>query len=265
MLNEHHGLDLDPVDVARLVERTEGWAAGLYMAALSLRGRDDAHDFIATFAGDDRNVVDYLTTEVLNGQSAEVHDFLLSTSVLDRLCPELCDAVTGTSGSAALLRQMEDSNSFVIALDDKRHWYRYHHLFRDLLLHELRVTDPDREVTAHRRAAAWMRDHGDTSEAILHTIAAGDVAEAVEMVAAAWRPYSYIGRTRRSGPGWKLCRRRSIAATHACVSPAPSQRSAWGTSTRSGRGSTGGARARSRAVPRRILLGRRRSAPVFVA
>ncbi len=192
LLNDQHGLDLDPIDVARLVERTEGWAAGLYMAALSLRGRDDAHAFIATFAGDDRNVVDYLTTEVLNGQPPAVHDFLLSTSVLDRLCPDLCDAVTGTSGSAALLRQMEDSNSFVIALDDKRHWYRYHHLFRDLLLHELDVTDPDRKVTAHRRAAAWTRDHGDTSEAILHTIAAGDVAEGVEMVAAAWRPYSYI-------------------------------------------------------------------------
>ena len=192
LLNDHHGLDLDPVDVARLVERTEGWAAGLYMAALSLRGRDDAHDFIATFAGDDRNVVDYLTTEVLNGQSADVHDFLLSTSVLDQLCPELCDAVTDRGGSAGLLRRMEDSNSFVIALDDKRRWYRYHHLFRDLLLHELRVTDPDRALTAHRRAAGWLLGQGDTSEAILHTIAAGDVAEAVEMVAAAWRPYSYI-------------------------------------------------------------------------
>ncbi len=164
------------------------------MAALSLRGRDDAHDFIARFAGDDRNVVDYLTTEVLSGQSADVYDFLLPTSVLERLSPRLCDAVTGGSGSGELLRQMEDSNSFVIALDDKRQWYRYHHLFRDLLRHELLVVDPERAVEAHRRAAHWLHDHGDITEAILHTIAAGDIAEAVEMVAASWRPLSYVGR-----------------------------------------------------------------------
>ena len=196
LLNEHRGLALDPADVSRLVDRTEGWPAGLYMAALSLRGRDDAHDFIAMFAGDDRNVVDYLTTEVLSGQSADAHAFLLATSVLERLCPALCDEVTGGNGSAEMLRQMEDSNSFVIALDDKRQWYRYHHLFRDLLRHELLVTDPDRTTEAHRRAARWLSEHGDISEAIFHTIAAGDISEAVEMVAEAWRPLSYVGSHR---------------------------------------------------------------------
>ncbi len=193
LLNDLRGLGLDPADVSRLVDRTEGWPAGLYMAALSLRDRDDAHDFIALFAGDDRNVVDYLTTEVLNGQSADAHEFLLVTSVLERLTPALCDEVTGHVGSAEILRQMEDSNSFVIALDDKRQWYRYHHLFRDLLRHELLVTDPDRTVEAHRRAAGWLRVHGDISEAIFHTIAAGDIPEAVELVAEAWRPLSYLG------------------------------------------------------------------------
>ncbi len=193
LLNEQQGLGLDPADVALLVERTEGWPAGLYMAALSLRGRDDAHDFIATFAGDDRNVVDYLTSEVLNGQPADVQTFLLPTSLLERLSADLCDAVTGGTGSAEILRQMEESNSFVVALDNRRHWYRYHHLFRDLLRHELLVTDPERAVEVHRRAAHWLHGAGDTSEAILHTIAAGDIADAVEMVAAAWRPLSYVG------------------------------------------------------------------------
>ena len=193
LLNDHQGLGIERVDVSRLVERTEGWPAGLYLAALSLRGRSDAPEFIATFAGDDRNVVDYLTSEVLAGQSADVYDFLLSTSVLEQLSPELCDEVTGTSGSAALLREIEGSNAFLIALDSRREWYRYHHLFRDLLRNELAITDPGRAVDAHRRAAAWLSGRGETSEAIMHTIAAGDTPDAVEMVAESWRPLSYSG------------------------------------------------------------------------
>ena len=193
LLNEQLGLDLDSEDVSRLVERTEGWPAGLYLAALSLRGRADPHEFVEAFAGDERNVVDYLTTEVLSGLSAEVHDFLLSTSVLERLCASLCDEVTGTTGAARLLREIEVSNAFLIALDNRREWYRYHHLFRDLLRNELQFTDPGRVVDVNRRAGRWLRERGEASEAILHTIAAGDLTEAVELVASSWRPLSYTG------------------------------------------------------------------------
>ncbi len=193
MLNQKQGLALDRAQVSRLVDRTEGWPAGLYLAALSLRGREDTEEFIEAFAGDERNVVDYLTTEVLAGLSTEVYDFLLTTSVLERLCPSLCDAVTGTGGAARLLRDIEVSNAFLIALDNRREWYRYHHLFRDLLRNELLFTDPDRAAEANRRASQWLREHDQTSEAIHHAIAAGDSAEAVEMVASSWRPLAYAG------------------------------------------------------------------------
>jgi len=173
LLVAHHGLLLDHSDVVRLVERTEGWPAGLYLAALSLADRQDLRDFIDAFAGDDRNVVDYLTTEVLAGQTAETRAFLLSTSVLDRLCAPLCDQVVGGAGSATVLRDIERSNSFLIALDNRREWYRYHHLFRELLLNELLSTDPAAAATANRRAAIWLRGRGLVSEAISHLVAAG--------------------------------------------------------------------------------------------
>src|SRR4029079_12037452 len=115
-------------------------------------------EFIEAFAGDERNVVDYLATEVLSGLSTEVYDFLLTTSVLERLCPSLCDAVTRTGGAARLLRQIEVSNAFLIALDARREWFRYHHLFRDLLRNELLFTDPDRAADANRRAGRWLRE-----------------------------------------------------------------------------------------------------------
>ena len=186
LLVAHHGLLLDHSDVVRLVERTEGWPAGLYLAALSLADRQDLRDFIDAFAGDDRNVVDYLTTEVLAGQTAETRAFLLSTSVLDRLCAPLCDQVVGGAGSATVLRDIERSNSFLIALDNRREWYRYHHLFRELLLNELLSTDPAAAATANRRAAIWLRGRGLVSEAISHLVAAGEVEEAGELIASSW-------------------------------------------------------------------------------
>ena len=130
---------------------------------------------------------------MLSGLSAEVHDFLLSTSVLERLCASLCEEVTGTTGAARLLREIEVSNAFLIALDNRREWYRYHHLFRDLLRNKLQFTDPDRVVDVNRRAGRWLRERGEASEAIRHTIAAGDVTEAVELVASSWRPLAYSG------------------------------------------------------------------------
>ena len=136
------GVDLEPDDVARLVSRTEGWAAGLYLAALSLRGRADAAELIGSFAGDDRHIVDYLSTEVLAGQPPEIREFLLRTAVLGRLCGPLCDAVTGGGGSAAVLERIERENLFLVPLDTTREWYRYHHLFGELLRHELERSHP---------------------------------------------------------------------------------------------------------------------------
>ena len=156
LLNEGQALELPLTEIERLVERTEGWPAGLYLAALSLHGRADPHEFIEDFAGDDRHLVDYLTAEVLGGQSDEMREFLLATSILDRFNASLCDAVTLGDRSAQILRDVERSNLFLVPLDDRRHWYRYHHLFADLLRHELRVAAPVKELDLQRRAAAWM-------------------------------------------------------------------------------------------------------------
>ena len=127
------GLDLAPADVAALAARTEGWIASLQLAALSLRDQDDPSGFIAGFAGDDRYVVDYLVEEVLDRQPAELREFLLGTAILDRLTGPLCDAVTGATGGAQMLESLERRNLFVVPLDDQRRWYRYHHLFADVL------------------------------------------------------------------------------------------------------------------------------------
>jgi ATP/maltotriose-dependent transcriptional regulator MalT len=185
-LNDLHGLDLDRADVIRLCELTEGWAAGLYLATLTLRGRTNAHEFIEAFAGDDRHVVDYLSAEVLAGLPEEMRAFLLHTSVLERLCAPLCDAVTDQPGSVLTLHELERSNFFLIPLDTKREWYCYHHLFRELLRHELALAEPEHARMLHRRASAWHRDHGDPSEAIHHATAARDVADASELILRHW-------------------------------------------------------------------------------
>jgi LuxR family maltose regulon positive regulatory protein len=185
-LNDLHGLGLDRGDVIRLRELTEGWAAGLYLATLTIRGRESAHEFIEAFAGNDRHVVDYLSAEVLAGLDEEMRGFLLHTSVLERLCAPLCDAVTDRPGSVLTLHELERSNSFLIPLDTKREWYSYHHLFRELLRHELALAEPEHARTLHRRASAWHREHGDPSEAIHHATAAGDVADASELILRHW-------------------------------------------------------------------------------
>ena len=185
-LNTLHGLGLDRDDVTRLRELTEGWAAGLYLATLAIRDRTSAHDFIEAFAGDDRHVVDYLSSEVLAGLSDETRSFLLQTSVLERLCAPLCDVVTDRPGSARVLDELERSNLFLIPLDTRREWYGYHHLFRELLRHELMFEDPENVKVLHRRASAWHRDHGDPSEAIHHATAAGDVSDTSELILRYW-------------------------------------------------------------------------------
>ena len=185
-LNDLHGLGLDPDDVVRLSELTEGWAAGLYFATLTIRGRPSAHEFIEAFAGDNRHVVDYLSSEVLAGLPEEMRRFLLHTSVLQRLCAPLCDALTDQPGSVKMLHELERSNFFLIPLDAKREWYCYHHLFGDLLRRELAHAEPEQVSILHRRASAWHREFGSTYEAIHHATAAGDVSDASELVLGSW-------------------------------------------------------------------------------
>jgi LuxR family transcriptional regulator, maltose regulon positive regulatory protein len=186
LLNDLNGLGLDHQAVMRLRDRTEGWAAGLYLAALTLRGRADAAAFIQDFAGDDRHVVDYLSTEVLVGQPEEIRVFLLQTCILDRFCASLCDAVTQRHDSRRILRELEASNFFLVPLDTKREWYRYHHLFGELLRQELRLAESHNVPDLHRRACAWHREFGSVSDAIRHAIAAGEVADASEMIFSHW-------------------------------------------------------------------------------
>ncbi|HEX4490271.1 MAG TPA: LuxR C-terminal-related transcriptional regulator [Acidimicrobiia bacterium] len=181
-LNGAMGLELTTGDIATLEARTEGWIAALQLAALSLQGRDDVASFIADFAGDDRFIVDYLAGEVLQRQPESVRQFLLHTSVLDRLQGALCDAVTGTTGSKATLEALDRENLFVIPLDARREWYRYHHLFAEVLRARLLDEEPDAPAELHRRASAWFAAHDEPSDAIRHALAAGDVDRAAELV-----------------------------------------------------------------------------------
>lgn len=214
-LNAAMGLDLAAADVAALEARTEGWVAGLQLAALSLRGRADVAGFIRAFAGDDRYVLDYLVEEVLQRQPAAVRDFLLHTAILDRLSGPLCDAVTGLVGCGARLASLERGNFFVVPLDDRRHWYRYHHLFADVLRAHLLDEQPDRVPELHRRASAWHAQHGEPTEAIPHALAAGDFARAAELIE---RAASAMARNRQQTTvlGWlkalpgALIRRRPV-------------------------------------------------------
>ena len=181
-LDEVMGLDLTAGDVAALEARTEGWIAALQLAALSMQGRSDAAAFIAGFAGDDRYIVDYLVEEVLQRQPEPVRRFLLRTSILTRLSGGSADAVTGEGGGKAMLEQLDRGNLFLVPLDDRREWYRYHHLFADVLLTRLMDEEPDHVSDLHRRASAWYEGHGEPSEAIRHALAAGDVAHAADLM-----------------------------------------------------------------------------------
>jgi LuxR family maltose regulon positive regulatory protein len=181
-LNEVMGLVLTAADVAALEGRTEGWIAALQLAALSMQGREDTAAFIAGFAGDDRYIVDYLAEEVLQRQPGHVQLFLLQTSILDRLSGPLCDAVTGQDGGKAKLAALERGNLFLVPLDDRRRWYRYHQLFADVLQAHLRDEQPDEIPDLHRRASAWYEQNGEPSEAIRHALAAGDFERAADLV-----------------------------------------------------------------------------------
>ena len=194
LLNELLGLELTADDVERLQARTEGWAAGLYLAALSLRSREDRSAFVQAFAGDDRHLVDYLGDEVLTDLVPERRSFLLHTSVLERLSGELCDAVTGGSGGAEMLAGIERSNLFLVPLDRTRSWFRYHHLFAELLRQELERSQPDLVSGLHRRASTWFQSRGEIDEAIIHATAAGEIDKARDLIATHWNAFANEGK-----------------------------------------------------------------------
>ena len=182
LLREATGADLPGTAVAALTARTEGWAAGLQLAGLSLRGQADTAGFVVAFSGSHRYVLDYLTGEVLERQNPQVREFLLETSVLERLSGELCDAVTGRAGGQAMLADVERAGLFLVPLDEVRGWWRYHHLFADLLRARLQAEQPGRVPALHRAAAAWCEEHDLADDAVRHALAAGEAAWAARLV-----------------------------------------------------------------------------------
>ena len=188
------GTQLSEQDVHRLVTRTEGWAAGLQLAALRLKDRADPSAFIERFTGADWHIVNYLGEEVLTSQPSRVRDFLLVTSILNRMCAPLCNALTGRADGAELITEVNRANLFLIPLDDERRWFRYHHLFGGLLRHELARTAPQQPSALHRRAAQWYAENGDPAEAIGHAIASGDDSLTSRLVAAHWRQHFNAGQ-----------------------------------------------------------------------
>jgi LuxR family maltose regulon positive regulatory protein len=182
LMREAVDADLPGTMVAALAARTEGWAAGLQLAGLSLRGQPDVAGFVAAFSGSHRYVLDYLTDEVLEGQTDRVREFLLETSVLERLSGPLCDAVTGRAGGQAMLEQVERANLFLVPLDEVRGWWRYHQLFADLLRARLKQQAPGRAAGLHHNAAAWCEEHGLADDAVRHALAAGDTTWAARLI-----------------------------------------------------------------------------------
>ena len=177
------GIALSDAGVALLHQRTEGWAAGLRLAAISLAGHPDPERFVTEFSGSDRTVAEYLLAEMLDRQPDDVQQLLLGTSLLDRVNGELADLLTGRPGSERILLELEDANAFVVSLDPERRWFRYHHLLGDFLRLELRRTRPEEVPGLHRRAAGWFTQHGQVVDAIRHTQAAGDWSEAARLLA----------------------------------------------------------------------------------
>ena len=213
---------LSEPDLAVLMERTEGWPAGVYLAALSLRGHPSPHTFVRQFTGDNRFVVDFLAQEVLSRQPRKIRQFLTRTSVLGRFCAPLCDAVTGSANSVKILEVLERENLFIVPLDDTRQWFRYHHLFAQVLRGQLMRTEPDLVPALHEKASAWHRLHGSADEAISHAIAAGDFAVAVDLIAGCWYAYVDAGQV-ATVLGWM----RSLGDDQIARSPVAAHCAAW--------------------------------------
>jgi LuxR family maltose regulon positive regulatory protein len=194
LLKEGMQLDIGSGDVLALLEHTEGWPAGIYLAGLSLRGKDDARAFIDSFRGSNRHVVDLLAEEMLNVLPEAEKQFLLQTSVLERMSGSLCDAVVETVGSAKLLHELSHSNLFVVTLTEDEEWYRYNVLFADFLRYELTSTQPELVPVLHRRASTWFEREGFVEAAIRHAIAAGEYGQAGTLIARHWLRYVATGQ-----------------------------------------------------------------------
>ena len=190
------GVTLDGSDLSALHARTEGWPAGVYLAALALRGHPSPHSFSDQFTGNHRFIADFLAEEVLNRQPRDVRRFLLQTSILDRFTAPLCDAVTRRDDSVWLIERLERENLFLIPADEHQVWYRYHHLFAQMLRGQLARAEaqPGLAPLLHQRASAWHRAAGSTEEAITHALSAGDVDEAAELISAHWPDFAAAGR-----------------------------------------------------------------------
>ena len=193
-LNGRLGLDLTVEDVDCLMGKTEGWPAGLYLAALSLQPSSDRHSFVRAFSGSNRHVVDFLVAEVLEAHTPAEQALMLHVSILERLTGPLCDAVMNQEGSAAMLDALSRSNLFLVPLDDEAGWYRFHPVFAQLLRVELERREPGLAPALHRRAYSWHRDHGTTDEAIRHAVAAKAYAGAVELIETFWISYANMWR-----------------------------------------------------------------------
>ena len=185
-LNRGMGLNLSAENVAALEARTEGWIAGLQLAAISMQGRLDVAGFIGSFTGSHRFVLDYLMEEVLRRQPERIRNFLLETSLLDRLNGSLCNALTDQTDGQTLLETLERGNLFVIPLDDQREWYRYHHLFAEVLQAHLKEAQADRVAEIHRRASVWFEQHDQPADAIRHALAAKDFDRAANLIERVW-------------------------------------------------------------------------------
>ena len=188
------GTKLDTQEIEMLEQRTEGWVAGLQLAGLALQGHEDGSEFITQFSGDHTYIVDYLGGEVFRHQSDEVRDFLLNTSILSRLSLELCNAVVGSQNAKELLDYLRQSNLFLIPLDNRRKWYRYHHLFSDLLLHFLQQESPEQIPELHKRASNWYMDQGFVDDAVFHALEGKHYSEAADIIEAIAQ--SLIGQSR---------------------------------------------------------------------
>jgi ATP/maltotriose-dependent transcriptional regulator MalT len=223
-LNEIMGLQLTADHVAALEARTEGWIAGLQLAALSMQGRSDIAGFVSAFTGSHRYIVDYLTEEVLHQHPEPIRTFLLQTSLLDRLNGSLCEAVTGRQDGQTTLEHLEQANLFLLPLDDERHWYRYHHLFAEALRFRLTQAQPDLLPVLHQRASAWFEGHDFLPEAITHAFAARDFERAVTLIEPICTGCLARGRIPPCGSGYGPCLKRSSLLAHPSVSymPGPS-------------------------------------------
>ena len=221
LLNRTLGLALAPEEIHALWQRTEGWAAGLYLAGLPLldRKENDAAEFVGAATHDDRLIFDYLAAEVFAGLPPRLHAFLLRTAVLGRFCAPLCDIVTSSVGSQPLLGEIERRQLFLVPLDNACRWYRYHSMFAEALRYELENAEPGLAQLLHRRASAWHRQHGTVAEAIDHAIAADDFSDARELIAARWHEILDDGLDAATMEGWldRLPPEMVIGDTRMCV------------------------------------------------